>query len=209
MGAGLFNILIGAGVALVLLGTGKKTAPAAPPAKQPPVWPPCPPEGTRLLLVGDSLSVGLAPRLKAAAQGCGTHFDADDRGGTNIAGWSKWIVGDLAKYQPTAVLVSVGGNDFYREDTQKLRSQIDEFVAAVRGSGARLLYISPPAFTALTDKAGVRQMWAQTWAQAPQFDMFLTEQIDIPLSGDGIHPTGAGYDMLAQLLWEWTSNTLR
>lgn len=197
-----------AGLALVagLIGGSSPEEPA--PAKlqpkpQPKPTGPCPPAGTSILLVGDSLAVGLYPRLEKLADGCGVEFDAHPIGGSNVSQWAAWIGADLAIWKPLVVLASIGGNDFQRTDPDKVRVAIGKFVAAVRGAGARLLWISPPTFP-FADTAGVRAMWAEV----PLLDTFPAEQYEIPRAGDKIHPTATGYDMLAGLIWTWASDTL-
>lgn len=199
--------VVGIGALVALLGN--TVFASEPPGKVEPLTPPAKPAGKgggansppnvgTILLVGDSLAVGLAPRLEALADNRGVVLDSHVVGGSNVSQWAAWIGDDLHTWKPVAVLASIGGNDFGRTDPDKVAADVSRFVQAVRAADARLFWIEPPSFP-FKDTAGVRDMWAAV----PDLEVFRTLGLDIPRASDQIHPTPAGYTMLAQMLWDW------
>ena len=92
--------------------------PAPPPRPGPPATPPaplpsplCPPQGARVAVVGDSFAEGLGPHLAAHAKDCGTPFFLDDARGTSVTQWTGPRLDAALAFNPSVVLVSLGGND--------------------------------------------------------------------------------------------------
>jgi lysophospholipase L1-like esterase len=110
----------------------------------------------------------------------------------------------LHRAKPTVVMVSLGGNDFVRNDPQNVERAIDSFVKTVRESGARLLWISPPTMP-FPDKVGTRGMWQTAIDGEMNVDWYPTEQLEIPRIADRVHPTIAEYSKLSFTLWQWMS----
>src|SRR5690606_28888982 len=103
----------------------------------------CPARGERILVVGDSLVVGLAPHLRRHARACDVPLVAHGVVGSHVTEWVQpsWLGADLARAEPTVVMVSMGGNDFRRSDPERVEAAIADFAHQVRRSGARLLWI--------------------------------------------------------------------
>lgn len=179
---------------------------AAPPAREA-ALPTCPDEGERVLLVGDSLSAGLGPHMGKLARGCGTPFFVHGVVGSHVTQWTQpsWLNAELRRAKPTVVLVSLGGNDFMRNDPHNVERAIGQLVATVRASGARLLWISPPSMP-FADAVGARTMWQTALGGAAHIDWYPTEQLDIPRASDHIHPTIAEYAKLSRTLWQWVAS---
>jgi hypothetical protein len=109
------------------------------------------PEGTiiaqdsaRVLLVGDSLAVGLAPELTKLADSVGLSFQHAATGGTSVVQWDAWIADKLTQYRPNIVLVSLGANDYQRTDPDRVRVAIAGFVGKCHDAGAQICWIRPP-----------------------------------------------------------------
>lgn len=185
---------------LALASTGKSKARPEAPTKE------CPTQATRVLLIGDSLAVGLGPVMVELAEKCGTPFSQRSFIGAHVTQWhaSPRLTDALSSATPTVVLISLGGNDFQRSDPEKVRGAIDTLVDRIMAQGARPLWISPPSMP-FSDRIGVREMWRSALRRHPGAAWFATEELQIGRAPDQIHPTAAGYRELAQLIWEWMS----
>lgn len=168
----------------------------------------CPPSTERVLLLGDSLAVGLDPRLAKLASGCHVPYEAVVKGGTGVLYWRPKIEALLADHRPTAVLISLGGNDYWRMegDTDQggaaVRKAIPELVDTLRAAGVRPLWIR--WLIPIRDRPGVDAAWRQTGVE-----YFDTEPLHVPRGkGDPYHPSPQGFDTLASALWDWTAARL-
>ncbi|MCA9618632.1 MAG: SGNH/GDSL hydrolase family protein [Myxococcales bacterium] len=184
-----------ASLALVVPVTAQAEAPSAD----------CPAAGTRVLLVGDSLSHGLAPHLQALAERCGTPYFHHGVVGSHVTQWSHWIAAELDRAEPTVVVMSMGGNDFERSDPERVREAIPVVVDEVEARGARFFWISPPTMP-FPDRIDVRGMWHDALASRPGSATFPAETLDIPRGEDRIHPTRRGNVSLSADLWRWISS---
>lgn len=166
--------------------------------------------GQRLLLFGDSLSVGLATPMGALAKDNGVLFDAVGQVGSTVSMWSNptsklgsALTQKLA-LKPDIVLCSLGTNDeaLVLASAQKEVPELEALIAQVKASGAHLAWIGPPKFLPCLSfqpngfTAAVRQ-------RIPSADYFASEQYDIPRGGDCLHPTVKGYAGWAGQIWQW------
>ena len=171
--------------------------------------PSCPPAGTRVLLIGDSLSHGLGPQMARVARECGTPFFHHGVVGSHVTQWAQdhWLNPQLQRAQPTVVMVSLGGNDYQRTDPHNVRVAIPKFLDKVNAAGAELLWIGPPTFP-FQDKIGVRDMWFQSLEGRNDTAWYPTDKLTIPRGADRIHPTMQGNRDLSRTLWQWMSSTV-
>ena len=160
--------------------------------------------GDRILLIGDSMGVGLAPHLAGLARDEGIEFRSIAVGGTTIRDWTAGsqaaaLRGALAAFDPTVVLVSLGTNDEYlseaslAEEHEHLEALLDEL------GGLAVAWIGPPSLP-LKDDGDARAMIRET-----SVPYFASDRLDIPRSPDQLHPTVAGYGAWAGMLWSWLS----
>ncbi len=178
----------------------------APPAPTTPVTRECPNAEERVLLIGDSLSAGLGLHVAKHARRCGTKLFVHGVVGSHVTEWTQpsWLKAQLQRAKPTVVMVSLGGNDFMRNDPRNVERAIATFVSIVRERGARLLWISPPTMP-FPDKVGVRDMWQGAIGSDMLIDWYPTEQLKIPRVSDRVHPTISEYSKLSHTLWQWMS----
>ena len=157
----------------------------------------------RVLLIGDSLAVGLKAPLAALANQAGIPFETRAVEGTHIPQWSANASVDetLARFQPTHVLVSLGTNDekvgtgIAAREAPALRALLQK----IQSAGAEVAWIGPPALP--FSRVGVSDMIR---AAVPRY--FSSETLSIPRAGDGLHPTGAGYASWAAAIWSWLTS---
>lgn len=176
-------LVLGGGVlGLVLLGVAlrPKTAQATARPK-------------RLALIGDSLAVGLGPEL---AKIYGGTFRGEAHGGTTTKQWADHATacgqcGDwLASYGPDATLVVLGTNDgsvAYLRSYQDIRD-------ALQALGSHVIWIEPPTMPGRPMTAVRNAIMSLNVQVVPEYS--------VPLSPDGIHPTGSGYALWAKKIAE-------
>lgn len=164
------------------------------------------PGETRLLLVGDSLAVGLAPYLKDLAAAERIQFSSLATVGTRIDQWSDnaALRERLQSFRPTVVLVSLGTNDEYMGGKDVVERQQAHLVRLVgllmTAQPEHILWIGPPALPKPTN--GIVPMLKE---QIPGRDYFPSDQLTIPRGPDRIHPTARGYAGWAGAIWQWLS----
>lgn len=158
----------------------------------------------RVLLIGDSLGVGLAHPLGVRAGEEGIPFRSLVVGSTRITDWSGLARADLARdldaamleFQPTLVLISLGTNDEYYFSVEGLPQEEDDLAELLaRLSDVDVVWIGPPTLPRTTN--GTRAM-----IRATGVAYFPSETFDIPRT-DGIHATTRGYSDWADEVWAW------
>jgi lysophospholipase L1-like esterase len=164
--------------------------------------------GERLLLVGDSLAVGLAPPLGQLAKENGVLFDAVGQVGSTVKNWSTGALNVQLRQKLTArpkvVLVSLGTNDEALMMSQaRLEIELLEpLMALIRASGAEIGWIGPPKFLP-GQSFSPNGFTLAIQRRVPSADYFPSEQYDIPRGGDRLHPTVKGYAGWAGAIWQW------
>jgi lysophospholipase L1-like esterase len=153
-------------------------------------------KGDRVLLVGDSLAVGLKVGFGELAAADGVPFAADARGGTVTRQWISrgWLVAALEQHRPTVVLVSLGTNDTTGQiSATDMQRQARDLAELCRARGARVVWLVPPPMpwklTALLEaleRAGIPRVDAPAGLQR---------------AGDRVHLTPAGYRAWATAVW--------
>ncbi len=98
------------------------------------------------------------------------------------------------------------GNDFMRNDPERVAKAVDKLVEKVRSRGIELLWISPPTMP-FEDKVGVRQMWQQAMGAEAGTNWYPAEKLSLDRVGDKVHPTPKEYRRLSSILWRWMSAT--
>ncbi len=177
-------------------------------------------KGLRVLLIGDSLAVGLAPLFSALSKEAGVEFKSLAVVGTRIDQWaaSAELKATLEKFQPELVLVSLGTNDsFMRGEgiVAKQRAQLDKLLELLTtwprrgdyGLGPEhIVWLGPPTLQN-PPSPGIAPMIqdAAGSALAPRYHYFHSERLKIPRGPDSLHPTARGYAGWAGAVWHWLS----
>jgi lysophospholipase L1-like esterase len=180
----LGGLLIGTGVGLAALAT-----------RRPKLR-----DDTRLLLIGDSLAVGLDSHMRQMAVEEGIAYEGRGISGSRIDQWADdpWLDQTLRDFQPTMVLVSLGTND-EALGPGAVDRQAHDFIALydkLLSSGADVMWIGPPDLP--FESAGIADMIRDNVRY-----YFESEDYDIPRGPDDLHPTAAGYAGWAGAIWRW------
>jgi lysophospholipase L1-like esterase len=150
----------------------------------------------RVLVVGDSLAVGMRPGFLELGAGERIPTAVDARGGTVTRQWLSrgWLAAALEAHRPTLVLVSLGTNDTSGQITaDELARVAGELAAACRARGARVVWLLPPPMPWKTDAIaqGLRQAGV-TALEAPT---------GLQRAPDRVHMTPDGYRAWARDVW--------
>jgi lysophospholipase L1-like esterase len=183
------GLLVAAGVGLVRAFRGPRIEPGE----------------TSLLLVGDSLAVGLGPPLQALATDAGVPFSKLSRGGTRIDQWagSQVLAERIQTFKPTLVLVSLGTNDeaMGGDDVPGRQAPyLEQLLSRLRSGGAEVVWIGPPRLPFASK--GVVELIRRT---VPRSHYFASDRLSIPRGPDNLHPTVKGYAGWAGAIWKWLS----
>ena len=170
-------------------------------------------EDSRVLLIGDSLAVGMRPHFQSLAAEAGIPFEARAVGGTRVDQWidSNRLLEILRTFQPTHVLISLGTNDAYTPlVAHDVEEHARELVDIIQEAGAHPIWIGAPDLPtpipcSVPCPGGMFDLRADTLEAiedaAPYY--FDSTDYEIPRSPDRIHPTAAGYAGWAGVVWNW------
>lgn len=177
--------------------------------------------GDRVLLIGDSLAVGLATPLGALARDMGLAFLATATVGTRIDQWaqSEPLKATLESFKPTVVIVSLGTNDAYMlppPDVGKRQAPyLDTLLRAINagfthsedyGMGPRaIVWLAPPTLPpAASSLAPVRALIeSQATILNRRISIFPSDRLTLARGPDGIHPVVSAYAAWAGAIWQW------
>jgi lysophospholipase L1-like esterase len=171
----------------------------------------------RIAIIGDSLAVGLGPKLSTLAKETNTPFYSGGAGGSSIRQWSvgtitkSWNLKDnlnnMIAFKPSIVLISLGTNDAngidsFGESVEKtIDKDIQNLLNKINVTGASIIWITPPNIRKFSSMPRVREHIHNSKVQTIE-----SNDIDIKLSSDGIHPTGEGYLTWANAIWKILAN---
>jgi hypothetical protein len=166
-----------------------------------------------VLLIGDSLSVGLAGRLGSDIRKTGASFSGIGEVGTYISDWARGkkhaaLTQGLSNH-PSIVIVSLGTNDEYLSaDSGRAESdELASLISQIQSSGASIYWIGPPPLPATYNghhPSGVVIPMIVATAGSSNVKFFPGDQLDIPRqSEDKLHPTVEGYGTWADLVFNW------
>ena len=164
------------------------TSPETPPVKREPIVRP----GDRVLLLGDSLAVGLSTPLRQLCKGRDATLTAQAKEGTTISAW-----GSYDPPEQDVCLVSLGTNDMKMLDPLAERPKLDALLARLKGKSRRVVWLAPPPMP-FPDR-GVLAMIDDALRGSA---LAAVPSLDVPRAPDKIHPTAAGYAAWAGFIWQ-------
>ena len=177
-------------------------------------------KGMRVLLIGDSLAVGMAPHFSALSKEAGIDLKTLATVGTRIDQWAtnSELKKLLETFQPELVLISLGTNDEFMRGTDvvaKQQVQLEKLVALLTqwprsrdyGMGPdHIVWIGPPALPSPPSPGMVAMIQEGAGnALTPRYYYFHSERLQLPRGPDQIHPTVRGYAGWAGAIWHWLS----
>lgn len=157
----------------------------------------------RVLLVGDSLAVGLTAPLKTLAHRAGVEVGARARNSTTIDEWARGVelAEGLAQVAPTITAICLGTNDMRTTGIEAKRPHIRAIVDQVLGAGSAVAWVEPPEPMPFPDP-GVRALLVDELARR-HVRLLRSEGMDLERAPDRIHLTGRGYAAWAAEIADW------
>jgi lysophospholipase L1-like esterase len=154
-----------------------------------------------VILLGDSLAVGLAEHFKKGAHKKGYNAVTLVKIGDHLHGWSR-RVNSLRLYKPSYVVICLGTNDAVSKYSPVLNDPdiISKFDSKIRSMGAIPIWIGPPIMP--TKKVPFLNKVRKNIQERTKyyFDSTLLEDNRLP---DGIHYTYRGYQLWMDEIWSW------
>ena len=186
------KFLIGSGVAAVaILALIYKMKSASAGAAAPLV------AGSKILLVGDSLAVGLTARMKTLAEAAGYGFASQAIVGTRSDQWAPKMDALLAQETPGLVLISLGTNDATTNKPEAQAPYFASIAASVSAGGGRLIWIGMPTLPARI--AGQDVVRAIVDGVGPE--VIDSRAMSFYRASDEIHSSPQGYASWADQIW--------
>jgi lysophospholipase L1-like esterase len=194
------GLLLMAGVGVIKLSTGPRLRP-----------------GLRVLLIGDSLAVGMAPHFQALAKEAKVQFQSLALQGTRIDQWaqSAKLKEKLQTFRPELVLISLGTNDEYltgdavarqRPYLEQLLNLFQQYTldGEYHVGPEWVVWIGPPTLPKATNGI-VGMIRDAAGGLLTRFYYYPSDRLQIPRGPDKIHPTARGYAGWAGAIWHWLS----
>jgi lysophospholipase L1-like esterase len=158
-----------------------------------------------VLLIGDSMGVGMAPHFKGLAHEEGLPFETVALTGTRVDQWvnSNRLLQKLNLIRPSHVLISLGTNDAYSGKTpENIHENTKELVEIIKEFNANPIWIGAPSLPERTGGVDlhVDNLLAIRSGTPYYFD---SSTLTIPRGPDDLHPTAAGYAGWAGAIWNW------
>ncbi len=172
---------------------------------------------TKVLLVGDSLALGLTAPLTAEAHRYGIELKGDGRTSTTAVQWvtGGWLAKDIAGFDPTLTLISLGTNDA-TGDLESFATNVRTLADQATSKGGAVAWIGPPYFAPKLSPnpfpagnvAKMRQVLLDTLTPRG-INVFPTDADapaqDYSRSADGIHMSNDGYKAWAKNIAEFAA----
>ena len=157
----------------------------------------------KILLIGDSLAVGMTKSFGSLAAAAGIPFAASAEVGTRADQWTSRVVPLLAQHRPDLVMVSLGTNDSALADPARNLSAMQLIVATVENAGADVLWIEPPTLPQKYGASTLQESVVRDMIRGLGVRTFDSSTLTIPRGGDHLHPTPAGYASWANAVWPY------
>lgn len=151
--------------------------------------------GDTIALLGDSLAVGLNPKLHALATASGCTFKAFAETSTTMSMWlhDANVQAYLTSAKPDLILVCLGTNDSKASfTTAELAAYIAKMNQWLTSTGAKVIWILPPHLP-FADRVSPLVI-------AAGISTFYSAGLSLG-QADGIHPGGNGYVTWANAIW--------
>lgn len=163
--------------------------------------------GESVLLLGDSLGVGMSQHLANALAPAGVHLDAEAHVGWNAKQVRKAYEAD-ASMVGDAVVISLGSNDAAMMDPSVEAEDVAALVATARARGAkRVVWIVAPNFARSPPPppaTSAKQMAFRALMEAQTVEvMEPSDEVVAMIGGDGIHLPPNGYAAFGQQVAAW------
>lgn len=163
------------------------------------------PEGSSVVLIGDSLAVGMSSTFEELAKNNGYSPTTHAALGTRVDQWNKKIVTILELHHPKLVLISLGTNEILMGSPWIRQHSADykSLVTTIESFGCKAVWISPPNLDEAIFLHAAESRFAILNASSFVFD---SQKIAIPRAKDGVHSSPGGYKTWMNAVWKWLAD---
>lgn len=158
--------------------------------------------GSTVLLIGDSLAVGMTHQFKKLAIESGYTPISHAINGTTTSQWLSLVKKDIEEKKPALVIISLGTNDAAAR-LEWLRTHRGVFAALaklINESGAWYVWVGPPN---IDEKKLPNINEVRSIIQESICLYYDSAKLEIEKSQDGIHSTPSGYKRWMTSVWSW------
>lgn len=160
-------------------------------------------KGDRLWVIGDSLGVGLLPRLVKLGSAAGIEVGGNPKGGTMTFQWAKKfdLLDPILNAQAQHVLVVLGTNDAAGNSTyvhEQFAGYVDALAKRLTDESLQVTWLMPGTSPGLPqEKTDTVADIILARSHADGFAVLDTNEAPVQYVHADVHPTPAGYDTLA------------
>ena len=164
--------------------------------------------GDSVLFIGDSLAVGLTSPLGKLIKASGANFSSIAHVGATMADYNSGkysgALSTALTREPNYIIVSLGTNDEYAGASYKAVAEkaLNSLLVKFEKIDAQVFWIGPPTLPAPYTGSGRSPSGAIVPMLQRISNYFESTLIELP-RGDGLHPTGPGYQKWATAIWAW------
>ena len=154
------------------------------------------PKGSVILLIGDSLGVGMRSRFLDLTSACGYKSVAHVISGSSTFQWITWIDKDISRHSPSLVIISLGTNDALHFNRAKKIDVYKKFVEHL--SNVKYVWILPHKIESerVPNVDKTREL-----IKTSVVKYFDSTKLKLTLSPDKIHTTTSGYKLWIENVW--------
>jgi lysophospholipase L1-like esterase len=157
------------------------------------------PQGSRIVLLGDSLAEGMAAPFRRLAKNKGYVPSISALHGTRINYWSSKIERIMVDSRPKLVIISLGTNDSGTSTPEVQRIHVKKIRNVVEKYGGKIFWLSPMKLPQrFRGQDGIRKIIQDEIS--PQ-NILSSADLKLEMIKDGVHLTGKGYEGWITLAW--------
>lgn len=160
------------------------------------------PSGSKIMLIGDSLGVGLSPRFKLLSKEFKYVPVTNCIVGTNTIQWSYWLPEKIKMHKPDLVLASLGTNDsvFWGKDLAVNLAKLDNLIKNAHDLGVSILWIGIPE---MPQKKLPYYLQVSSVIESKADYYFNSSKFKFQRTPDQIHFYPQGYSDWMDSIWDW------
>ena len=157
--------------------------------------------GGRILLLGDSLAMGMTKRWRSLAKENGYEFSVEAKGGTRVDQWGPKVKSIVSSKKPDIMVVSLGTNDAGMSNPESQRNYVRTIVDVVTKSCVIIVWVLPPP---LPESLRGRDKMIEIISNelSNKGIIFDSNQATSGRAKDGIHYSTQGYSDWTDSIWQ-------
>ncbi len=150
-----------------------------------------------VLLIGDSMAEGLGWFLRGKVEEAGGRYILESRQSSTIPSWEGGKLKEaIERHKPDVLFISLGSNELFVMKPEQTRAPLIQQMTKEIGD-LNAFWIGPPSWK--PDNGLVRVI--EENFQPNHF--YNSNDLKVERRGDGAHPTREGFEIWANLIWDW------